>query len=198
MSGVAPREGTLHATSFVDLLRNLHNTYDPYMPKCVPTRYINKAQNPHIGGTMYYCRLPFDFPFASPFDSPLFPTPTPEMALAHPIYPLNHDYICLYNPYICNLQACCSCEAFSASTRYLKIREFSFVPLGFVPLGFGPLNHGIWPLIKVFGTPNLKLQGTKSKSLRKATRAEQLLDLGSRSIAGTFKDGFVSTNPKPY
>ena len=37
--------------------------------------------------------------------------------------------------------------------------EFSFVPLGlFVPLGFGPLNHGMWSLIRGFGTQNLGLQ----------------------------------------
>ena len=43
-------------------------------------------------------------------------------------------------------------------TLWNKLGEFSFGPLGFVPLGFGSLNHGIWPLIRLFGTQNLGVQ----------------------------------------
>ena len=38
------------------------------------------------------------------------------------------------------------------------IREFFLCAFGVCTLGFESLNHGIWPLIRVFGTPNIGLQ----------------------------------------
>ena len=45
--------------------------------------------------------------------------------------------------------------------------EFTFYTLRVCTLGFGSLNHGLWSLIKVFGTQNLGLQalGVQTESL---------------------------------
>ena len=54
---------------------------------------------------------------------------------------------------------------------FALFRELSFVPLGFVPFGFGSLNHGIWPLIKLFGTRNLGLQALKVRMFQCSQRS---------------------------